>query len=362
MSRPAALGVEEAAELEALLGQSIQSAEVLSGGRNSRVLVLGLSDDRGARPEGGRTVVAKRYARRRPPRLDPLDVEIHALRFLADHGPPNVPELLAADPVGRWAVLSEVPGRAVEAADVDDSAVDALLEFLGALDRAGHAPSALDLPPASEASFSLDELEADIRARLPPLRAAVDGGVDGADQSALAYLERELEPQLVEGVRRARQALGRAGVGPADALPEDHRRLSPSDLGFHNARLDLDGGTRRFYFVDFEYFGWDDPAKTLCDLLLHPRALIPPAGRFEIVRRRLAALRGDTTLPHRLRAGYPLFGIKWCLILLNEFLPHARERRRLAGADSDDHGDPRPRQLQRARALLRRLRDEPSPV
>src|SRR6185503_11886129 len=39
-------------------------------------------------------------------------------------------------------------------------------------------------------------------------------------------------------------------------------RLSPSDFGYHNAVL-ADDETVRFF--DFEYAGWDDPAKLVCD-------------------------------------------------------------------------------------------------
>ena len=40
------------------------------------------------------------------------------------------------------------------------------------------------------------------------------------------------------------------------------RALSPSDFGLHNALRGQDGQLR---FVDFEYFGWDDPVKLVSD-------------------------------------------------------------------------------------------------
>ena len=42
------------------------------------------------------------------------------------------------------------------------------------------------------------------------------------------------------------------------------RTLSPSDFGFHNALKRSDG---RIVFLDFEYFGWDDPAKMTAEEL-----------------------------------------------------------------------------------------------
>jgi hypothetical protein len=42
--------------------------------------------------------------------------------------------------------------------------------------------------------------------------------------------------------------------------------LSPSDFGFHNSIVK----NNRLIFLDFEYSGWDDPIKFLCDFILNP--------------------------------------------------------------------------------------------
>src|SRR6266480_4587472 len=67
----------------------------------------------------------------------------------------------------------------------------------------------------------------------------------------------------------------------AAALPQASRILSPSDFGFHNAIRRPDG---TLAFVDFEYFGWDDPAKTIVDFLLHPGMSVA-----DTLKRRFAA-------------------------------------------------------------------------
>ena len=43
--------------------------------------------------------------------------------------------------------------------------------------------------------------------------------------------------------------------------------LSPSDFGFHNAILKESGD---LVFLDFEYFGRDDPVKLMADFIWHP--------------------------------------------------------------------------------------------
>ena len=109
----------------------------------------------------------------------------------------------------------------------------------------------------------------------------------------------------------------------------------PSDFGFHNSLRRPDGSLA---FLDFEYFGWDDPVKLTADILLHPGRPLQPtaAARF---RRSGDALYGDDpAFAARLAAYLPLFGLRWVLILLNEFIPERWQRRVLAGEPELERG------------------------
>jgi len=70
----------------------------------------------------------------------------------------------------------------------------------------------------------------------------------------------------------------------------------------------------------------------------------------EAARRRFAAgvraiFAGDADFARRCAVLYPLFGMRWCMILLNEYQPDRRTGRAFA----------RGRQLEKARGLLDRL-------
>ncbi len=105
--------------------------------------------------------------------------------------------------------------------------------------------------------------------------------------------------------------------------------LSPSDFSFHNALRRADGGLA---FLDFEYFGWDDPVKLVSDFLWHPAMTLSAAqaSRFARGAHELFAAQ-DATYGSRLRAYFPLFGLKWCTIMLNEFVADDWNRRQFAG-------------------------------
>ena len=81
-----------------------------------------------------------------------------------------------------------------------------------------------------------------------------------------------------------------AGLDFAAELPQEWRSLVPSDFGFHNSLRRADG---TLAFVDFEYFGWDDPVKLTADILLHPgQAARPPQRRRFRAAARAALWRG----------------------------------------------------------------------
>ena len=103
----------------------------------------------------------------------------------------------------------------------------------------------------------------------------------------------------------------------------------PSDFGFHNALRDESG---RLTFIDFEYFGWDDPVKLTADVMLHPGTPVATElrSRFRIAAEKLYG--DDPDFAVRLAAFHPLFGLRWVLILLNEFHPERWRGRVLAGA------------------------------
>ena len=136
----------------------------------------------------------------------------------------------------------------------------------------------------------------------------------------------------------------------AAQIPRSSWTLSPSDFGFHNAIRRSNG---RLAFVDFEYFGWDDPVKMTADALLHPGAAPPSTVRSRLSKRLSAIFADVACFEDRLATMFPLVALNWTLILLNEFVPAHARRRGFAGAM--DETSIRARQLARAEARLQAL-------
>src|SRR5204863_7644652 len=105
-------------------------------------------------------------------------------------------------------------------------------------------------------------------------------------------------------------------------------------------------------FLDFEYFGWDDPVKLTCDFLLHPGMQLAESLKQRFFAAVMPVYGADPAFAPRLSLLYPLFAARWCLILLNEFLPERWANRVHAGAEGDWQ-KAKIRQLARAEDLLR---------
>jgi len=338
-SSPGDAGLEAA--VAALAGAKVLSLEPVTGGGNNRVYGAELSD--------GRRVAVKCYPSQEEDPRDRLWVEFGGLDFLAQQGVGSaLPRPLAADREAGVALYEWIEGAAISAADPAarrPGDVNQALGLLAKLHELRLTPGAKELPPGSDPCFSGADLVAGIAGRRTRL-----GEVAEDNDSLRAFLGGEFDAALEEATQRVMKDYEAAGMDFGADIAEGERTLSPSDFGFHNARRREDGS---LVFLDFEYFGWDDPVKLTADILMHPGMVLSAEEETEF-RAGLAEInREDETYGARLSALWPIFGLRWCLILLNEFLPE-RWFRRLYADGERDRETAQARQLEKSGAMLRR--------
>ncbi|NCW28589.1 MAG: hypothetical protein EBV83_09940, partial [Verrucomicrobia bacterium] len=88
--------------------------------------------------------------------------------------------------------------------------------------------------------------------------------------------------------------------------------LSPGDFGFHNAIRRLQGD---IVFFDFEYSGFDDPAKTVADIFLQPEQPVDFAYWHGFCHELAERVELELAFAFRANALLPLFAVKWSCIL-----------------------------------------------
>lgn len=320
---------------QSLLMAPAEVKHLRGGGRNSRVYKV---------RSQGQHFALKQYPSRADDPRDRLGTEVAALRLMQRHGIEVIPRVVAVDRERNFVLLSWIDGVLVGAPG--DTDIDSATRFLSSVHGLRRAPGAAELQPAAEACLSGGEIERQLCARLALLEK-----VAAAEPDLGTFLSQRVTPACAYYVAEARTRMRANGLDFGMELPQDKRSLVPADFGFHNSLRQGDGSLA---YIDFEYFGWDDPVKVTADILLHPGV---PLGGAQQLRFRNAAERlygEDASFGVRLEALLPLFGLRWVLILLNEFVPERWQRRVLAGA-AESWGEAKARQLNKARAMLARL-------
>jgi hypothetical protein len=314
----------------------------LPGGANNRVFRV---------ERDGCPVLLKAYFQDPEDRRDRLGAESSFCAFAWESGLRVAPRPLARDPEHRVGLYEFIEGRKLHPHEVDGGTIGQALSFLTEVNRHRHLPAAAALPVASEAYFSLAGHLACIERRLRVL-----GGISSAseiDREAAAFVRDELVPAW-RGVRgQVERQAGAIGVDPGVELPQADRRLSPSDFGFHNA-IRTEGG--RLRFIDFEYAGWDDLAKTVSDFFCQVAVPIPAGYLPEVVETLAVGLSEPRHFRARVALLLPVYRVKWACIVLNEFVRVGGSRRRFAGAEL---AAKKVTQLQKARRIFQHLTDEP---
>jgi hypothetical protein len=323
---------------EAGFAPGFQAAPI-AGGANNRVYRLWSIEQ---------SVLLKVYYRGDNDPRDRLGAEVAFTRFLESHGITTAPRPLAWDREQGMGLFEFIGGRKLTAGDVTKQHVLSALQFILQINEHRNSPDAAELPPASEACFSISEHLACVEQRVK--RLAAIGDATQIDRETRRFVEHEVAPAWTR--IREHVAYEARSIGMEDAaLAPDDRCLSPSDFGFHNAMLTDDGHLR---FFDFEYAGWDDPAKLVCDFFCQVEVPAPRESFAQFSASIVTVFPGGREqTATRIRLLIDVYRIKWCCILLNEFLPLEANRRRFSRGE--ERTDRKPGQLLMAREMLNQL-------
>lgn len=328
----ARIGADAASAIEGELGRRCARAAALKSSGNNRLFRVEI--------EGGRRVLLKRYLVDKRDRRPRARTEFEGLALLWKAGLREIPEPLRLDREGRFGVYSWLEGKPLKRATPTDAHV---LQAAAFLRRLRTAPAKSWTAPAADGRSRLSDYAAHIRRRLARVRA---GAKALGDAKARRFVENEVTPAAKAVIARLTRDAGRSFATP---LPSRERLLSPSDFGLHNAILAPNGKVR---FIDFEYFGWDDPAKLVADFFHHAgQKPLSEAQRELFLREFCRGWKGAPAFRRRLGLVLEPIAMEWILIILNVLSPETLERRRFA----DPSLDPKRLVAQRLNAARLRL-------
>jgi hypothetical protein len=296
---------------------------------------------------GSRSYVLKEYFRHPEDTRDRLGAEFALAKFAWTSGLRCVPEALACDTLEGLGLFGFIEGERIPLGSLSWSDIQQAMAFITSLNRFRETHEACELPLGSEACFSIHQHLAVVKRRIDNLNAIIP--TLPIDQEALTFVQAKLAPAFGLVTEKIMARLAEEGIAPdAELLPEE-RIISPSDFGFHNALRRPDGAIA---FLDFEYAGWDDPAKLTGDFFNQVAVPVPLDYKNEVLTAVAEIIPGRESALNRMHFLLPVYRIKWCCILLNHFLPVASDRRAFAQGAARKQKD---EQLNKSQQLLATL-------
>lgn len=290
---------------QTICGDEVTEITELPGSGNSRVHRI--------QTENGTAYALKTYPDRLLDSRNRIEAEFNACRYLENTD--RTPKAIELDRDLNMAIYEWVEGIPVQR--VENSHIVEALSFTKYLWSVSQSPESSCFPLASEACISADQLFSQIETRFEKLKEC------SKDIESLEdFLESVFKPTWLATRSWAEK------LWPTDnhnkTLPQENQTLSPSDFGFHNTLIRTDGS---LCFLDLEYFGFDDPVKLIADFIWHPAMYLSDAQKKQWVRECFKIFGNNPQLESRFRAAWPVYGLRWSLILLNEFRKDGWQKR-----------------------------------
>jgi thiamine kinase-like enzyme len=243
-----------------------------------------------------------------------LLTEVGAFKAIEDLN--RTPKVVAFDKQCNIALYEWIEG--VHLSDIGDKYIVEALEFIKNIQNIKYKE---ECELASEACLSADNLFIQINDRFKELLLV-------NNQDLQDFLNITFKSLYDKARKWSEQRWPNNNI--TSDLPISMQVLSPSDFGFHNALLKDNG---KLYFLDFEYFGRDDPVKLMADFVWHPGMSLSDYQKNIWLKGASKIFKKDPNLNERFHAAWPLYGLRWSLILLNEFLNEGWQKRVYANTD-----------------------------
>jgi hypothetical protein len=285
------------AYVESGLNEEVKTVKKIKGRANSIIFKIEM--------QTGKNYAAKLYPDSTFDQRERLEREAKAYRFMNSHDIDSVAKIIWFDINLDFGLYEWIDG--LETKNITDEKIVEAVLFIQSLSDLSKYANNKDFDLASAGCLSGKMIEDQIWSRYKKI-----------DEYSRFYpaLKMFLDTQLFPACEKIIE--NSKNHWPVDfhtKLNNVNQVLSPSDFGFHNAIQTKDG----LKFIDFEYFGWDDPVKLTCDFILHPGMKLTEGQKNFWLSKIKKIFSQDHSFQNRLNASYCLYGLCWCLIQLNIF-------------------------------------------
>ena len=268
--------------------------------------------------------------------------EFRAMSHLWNNGLREIPEPFLFHQQENTAIYSYEEGRILKSAEVEKEDIINAADFLARMHNLGDKNM---FGPASSACFSLSDYAKVLDRRLGSMIDYQPTGING--KKAKKFLDTKVIPKISEIKKEFFK--NSQGLDIEKEIPLEEQVLASGDFGFHNI-LKSD----RYTFLDFEYFGRDDPIREILYFLHHEssdgiKEELKQLFIEEYMKRRFIS----DSFKERLHRLDPLIGMTLVLIYLNILSDKQQEHLRFSRGDIDGLLEER---LEKAEKKLKKFR------
>jgi hypothetical protein len=290
--------------------------EPIRSGRNSQVHKI--SNSHG-------DWILKNYLPKTSDKRDRMGTEFGFLSYLKKIGSFDVATPIGMDRDLNCALYSYISG--VRPVTITNVQISQAAHFIKSINLSQNKPEALGLSMAADACTSWNAHLDLVELRINSLLAGQPQNTE--DVEVQQFVRDHLQPfwhHIKTSFNRTNST-----ISLELSLPMESWIISPSDFGFHNVLE----AKEKLFFLDFEYAGWDDPAKLICDFICQPEVPITHEQVEQFMSELLPQFAEPEKIRQRVELLLPVHRLKWCCILLNEFKMANLNRRLHAGVELD---------------------------
>lgn len=300
----------------------------IGSGKNNRTYLVSTQSEK---------FLAKFYFFSSQDKRERLINEFNFLKYVKEIGIKNVPKPIIKSDYHNLGIYEFIDGRAFNSTDLNEGKIIEAASFFSSINNYQYKVKSRGLNFASDAFLDYDKFVIQINKRILVLENAVKTEKNSEDAVKFIKNLKSLWIGLKEELKKDRDLI----------IENKSLCVSPSDFGFHNSLITKN----ELFFVDFEYAGIDDPAKLLADFFIQPEIKVSLDYMKVFSYRALEFSHKKDIIYQRALKLFPIFQVKWCCIMMNEFLPEIAKRRLFSNPQLDLEKS-KFQQLKKAKKLL----------
>lgn len=293
-------------KIENISSSAVVNFSRISGGGNNRLFK--------AVTENRQEYLVKEYF---PDDRKRLQREYGALEFLHSSGFNDVPIPYFSDETQNYAIFSFENGATADPKSFANTEVENIVGFLNKLQSI--KPDKIKGDKFTDALFasrSLNEYADTVLYKFGKFEESLKS--EGIHPKVAKLVETYPLEEIVKGTIQKLRNDSSTGK-QFKPIKDGDMRLSPVDFGPHNMIMRKNGEP---CFIDFEYFGWDDPVKIVANFLTHEGSKdIPHAQKLHFLDEFKKRSPLSSHVTERVDVAIQLAALDWVSILLWGIVP-----------------------------------------